>query len=41
MKRLPIGVMVPTLAIGIMALFMVLPEFFYLPEKAGGFQHAQ
>lgn len=33
MKRLPIGVMVPTLAIGIMALFMVLPEFFISLKK--------
>lgn len=33
MKRLPIGVMVPTLVIGIMALFMVLPEFFISLKK--------
>lgn len=33
MKRLPIGVMVPTLVVGIMALFMVLPEFFVSLKK--------
>ena len=33
MKRLPIGVMVPTLVIGIMALFMALPEFFISLKK--------
>ena len=33
MKRLPIGVMIPTLIIGVMALFMVLPEFFISLKK--------
>ena len=33
MKRLPIGVMVPTLVIGVMALFMTLPEFLVSLKK--------
>lgn len=33
MKRLPIGVMIPTLVIGVMALFMTLPEFFVSLKK--------